>query len=170
MCIRDSIWDELYKVIDSSDIIVEILDARDPMGTRTRHVEEYIKKNCPHKHIVFILNKCDLVPTAISARWVKLLSQEYPTISFKASINNPFGKATLVQLLKQFDTLMKEKKTIGVGFIGYPNVGKSSVTVSYTHLRAHETSLHLVCRLLLEKKKKKSKTYRHQVIYDNQQC
>ena len=24
--------------------------------------------------------------------------------------------------------------------------------VSYTHLRAHETSLHLVCRLLLEKK------------------
>ena len=25
--------------------------------------------------------------------------------------------------------------------------------VSYTHLRAHETSLHLVCRLLLEKKK-----------------
>ena len=27
--------------------------------------------------------------------------------------------------------------------------------VSYTHLRAHETTLHLVCRLLLEKKKKK---------------
>ena len=26
-------------------------------------------------------------------------------------------------------------------------------TVSYTHLRAHETSAHLVCRLLLEKKK-----------------
>eukprot|EP00658_Telonema_sp_P-2_P045626 TRINITY_DN33615_c0_g1_i1.p1 TRINITY_DN33615_c0_g1~~TRINITY_DN33615_c0_g1_i1.p1 ORF type:complete len:140 (+),score=24.70 TRINITY_DN33615_c0_g1_i1:206-625(+) len=29
------------------------------------------------------------------------------------------------------------------------------VTVSYTHLRAHETPEHLVCRLLLEKKKKK---------------
>ena len=28
-----------------------------------------------------------------------------------------------------------------------------SYAVSYTHLRAHETSLHLVCRLLLEKKK-----------------
>ena len=28
-----------------------------------------------------------------------------------------------------------------------------SRSVSYTHLRAHETSLHLVCRLLLEKKK-----------------
>ena len=29
----------------------------------------------------------------------------------------------------------------------------STTAVSYTHLRAHETSLHLVCRLLLEKKK-----------------
>eukprot|EP00658_Telonema_sp_P-2_P003012 TRINITY_DN11108_c0_g1_i1.p1 TRINITY_DN11108_c0_g1~~TRINITY_DN11108_c0_g1_i1.p1 ORF type:complete len:432 (+),score=94.29 TRINITY_DN11108_c0_g1_i1:120-1415(+) len=37
---------------------------------------------------------------------------------------------------------------------------KSSITspkaVSYTHLRAHETPEHLVCRLLLEKKKKKT--------------
>ena len=29
-------------------------------------------------------------------------------------------------------------------------------TVSYTHLRAHETLMNLVCRLLLEKKNKKS--------------
>eukprot|EP00831_Metopus_contortus_P082592 TRINITY_DN8962_c0_g1_i2.p1 TRINITY_DN8962_c0_g1~~TRINITY_DN8962_c0_g1_i2.p1 ORF type:complete len:111 (+),score=10.55 TRINITY_DN8962_c0_g1_i2:110-442(+) len=32
----------------------------------------------------------------------------------------------------------------------------SPLSVSYTHLRAHETSLHLVCRLLLEKKKNKN--------------
>eukprot|EP00658_Telonema_sp_P-2_P067577 TRINITY_DN564_c0_g1_i2.p1 TRINITY_DN564_c0_g1~~TRINITY_DN564_c0_g1_i2.p1 ORF type:complete len:116 (+),score=36.52 TRINITY_DN564_c0_g1_i2:2-349(+) len=31
------------------------------------------------------------------------------------------------------------------------------IPVSYTHLRAHETPEHLVCRLLLEKKKKKKK-------------
>src|SRR5680860_1813911 len=31
-----------------------------------------------------------------------------------------------------------------------------SVPVSYTHLRAHETDSYLVCRLLLEKKKKKT--------------
>ena len=37
------------------------------------------------------------------------------------------------------------------------NTMVSNTTVSYTHLRAHETSLHLVCRLLLEKKKKKKK-------------
>ena len=31
------------------------------------------------------------------------------------------------------------------------------ISVSYTHLRAHETPEHLVCRLLLEKKKKNKK-------------
>eukprot|EP00658_Telonema_sp_P-2_P069359 TRINITY_DN58538_c0_g1_i1.p1 TRINITY_DN58538_c0_g1~~TRINITY_DN58538_c0_g1_i1.p1 ORF type:complete len:132 (-),score=39.02 TRINITY_DN58538_c0_g1_i1:82-477(-) len=34
-------------------------------------------------------------------------------------------------------------------------LGYTTGTVSYTHLRAHETPEHLVCRLLLEKKKKK---------------
>src|SRR5665647_1069878 len=33
--------------------------------------------------------------------------------------------------------------------------GSNSTPVSYTHLRAHETDSYLVCRLLLEKKKKK---------------
>eukprot|EP00831_Metopus_contortus_P022100 TRINITY_DN20032_c0_g1_i4.p2 TRINITY_DN20032_c0_g1~~TRINITY_DN20032_c0_g1_i4.p2 ORF type:complete len:147 (-),score=20.45 TRINITY_DN20032_c0_g1_i4:69-509(-) len=41
--------------------------------------------------------------------------------------------------------------------VSYHTTRNSCVTsVSYTHLRAHETSLHLVCRLLLEKKKKKT--------------
>jgi len=57
------IYGELYKVIDSSDVICEILDARDPLGTRSYYVENFIKKNAPHKHIILILNKCDLVPT-----------------------------------------------------------------------------------------------------------
>src|SRR5665647_3606794 len=33
-------------------------------------------------------------------------------------------------------------------------VSASRMAVSYTHLRAHETDSYLVCRLLLEKKKK----------------
>eukprot|EP00658_Telonema_sp_P-2_P053771 TRINITY_DN42464_c0_g1_i1.p1 TRINITY_DN42464_c0_g1~~TRINITY_DN42464_c0_g1_i1.p1 ORF type:complete len:102 (+),score=32.38 TRINITY_DN42464_c0_g1_i1:144-449(+) len=35
-----------------------------------------------------------------------------------------------------------------------PMMSAGNTTVSYTHLRAHETPEHLVCRLLLEKKKK----------------
>ena len=36
----------------------------------------------------------------------------------------------------------------------FSRVGNSIKAVSYTHLRAHETVLDIVCRLLLEKKKK----------------
>lgn len=60
------IWNELYKVIDSSDVVIHVLDARDPEGTRCRSVEKYIKEEAPHKHLVFVLNKCDLVPTGVA--------------------------------------------------------------------------------------------------------
>jgi len=121
------IYSELYKVIDSSDVICEILDARDPMGTRSYYAENFVKKNSPHKHIILILNKCDLIPTWATAAWIKYLSKEYPTLAFHASITNPFGKPALFQLLRQFDSLHKDKKNISIGFIGYPNVGKSSI-------------------------------------------
>ena len=42
--------------------------------------------------------------------------------------------------------------------------GVPVVAVSYTHLRAHETVLDLVCRLLLEKKKNKLQVNRHRTL------
>ena len=162
------IYRELYKVLDCSDVVVAVLDARDPLGTRSRHVEDHLRKDARHKHLIFVLNKCDLVPvwvrigthtstffffflkktllltnyvfhtdtsslffpppsTKVTRRWVDVLSREYPTLAFHASVNNPFGKGSLINLLRQFSQLHKEKKQISVGFIGYPNVGKSSV-------------------------------------------
>lgn len=121
------IWGELYKVIDSSDVIIQVLDARDPIGTRSKSIEAYLKKEKPWKHLIFVLNKCDLVPTWVTKRWVAVLSHEYPTLAFHASLTNSFGKGSLIQLLRQFGKLHTDKKQISVGFIGYPNVGKSSV-------------------------------------------
>lgn len=121
------IWGELYKVIDSSDVVIQVLDARDPMGTRSPSIESYIKKEKHWKHLIFVLNKCDLIPTWVTKRWVALLSHEYPTLAFHASLTNSFGKGSLIQLLRQFGKLHTDKKQISVGFIGYPNVGKSSV-------------------------------------------
>jgi nuclear GTP-binding protein len=121
------IWDELHKVIDSSDVIVQVLDARDPMGTRSLALEEHLKKNFPHKHMVLLINKADLVPIWVIAKWVKFLSKSYPSIAYRSSISNPFGKGALINLFRQFDIFHRDKKNISVGFVGYPNVGKSSI-------------------------------------------
>eukprot|EP00873_Tetraselmis_striata_P002942 jgi/Tetstr1/423206/TSEL_001326.t1 len=121
------IWGELYKVVDSSDVLIQVLDARDPMGTRCRHLESHLKRNCKHKHLLLILNKCDLVPAWVTKRWLHALSREYPTLAFHASVTNPFGKGALLSLLRQLARLRTDKKAISVGFVGYPNVGKSSV-------------------------------------------
>ncbi|PSN59351.1 NGP1NT-domain-containing protein [Corynespora cassiicola Philippines] len=121
------IWNELYKVIDSSDVILHVLDARDPLGTRCRSVEKYLREEAPHKHLVFILNKVDLVPSKVAAAWVRHLSKEFPTLAFHASINNSFGKGSLIALLRQFSSLHSDRKQISVGLVGYPNTGKSSI-------------------------------------------
>jgi nuclear GTP-binding protein len=76
----------------------------------------------PHQYFYFVF-----FTDKLQARWVKHLSLSAPTIAFHASINNSFGKGSLIQLLRQFSVLHSDKKQISVGFIGYPNVGKSSI-------------------------------------------
>merc|ERR1712059_142381 len=106
---------------------IQVLDARDPLGTRSALIEKYMKEEKPHKHLIFVLNKVDLVPTWVTQKWVATLSSEYPTIAFHASLNHPFGKGALINLFRQLAKLHTAAKQISVGFIGYPNTGKSSV-------------------------------------------
>lgn len=42
-------------------------------------------------------------------------------------MTNPFGKGSLINLLRQFSKLHAERKQVSVGLIGYPNTGKSSI-------------------------------------------
>ena len=60
------IYGELYKVIDSSDVLLHILDARDPLGTLCESVLEYMRKEKSHKQVVLVINKCDLVPNWVT--------------------------------------------------------------------------------------------------------
>ena len=51
-------------------------------------------------------------------RWVQKLSKEFPTLAFHASLTNSFGKGALINLLRQFSQLHKDKKNISIGLIG----------------------------------------------------
>ena len=77
------------------------------------------------------------IPTAIGTN-ATIVPTEVPTeIAIKHAITNS-------PAIKRF-----------LGNIEIPRFTVDSTAVSYTHLRAHETVLDLVCRLLLEKKKNK---------------
>ncbi|XDG08216.1 hypothetical protein ABKA04_007831 [Annulohypoxylon sp. FPYF3050] len=118
------IWNELYKVLDASDVVIHVLDARDPLGTRCRSVEKYLKEEAPHKHLIFVLNKTDLVPTSVAAAWVRTLSKDYPTLAFHSSITNPFGKGSLIQLLRQFSQLHSDRKSSIINTLRKKKVAK----------------------------------------------
>ena len=99
------IWAELYKVLDCSDVVLQVVDARNVPGTRCFHVENHIKKHASHKQLVIIINKCDLVPAWVTRKWIGILSKDFPTLAFHASLTNAFGKGALISLLRQFGKL-----------------------------------------------------------------
>jgi nuclear GTP-binding protein len=82
------IWAELYKVVDSSDVVIHVLDVRDPLGTRCRSVEKHLRDEKPHKHLVFLLNKVDLVPTWVTVSVASPLrfSLSCPTIMSRPAL------------------------------------------------------------------------------------
>lgn len=103
------IWNELYKVIDSSDVVIHVLDARDPDGTRCRSVEKYIREEAPHKHLVFVLNKCDLVPTKIAV--------SYSFIPSLQAFSRPTLSIAKSRLLSAFCKFLHERRLLQLWYI-----------------------------------------------------
>ncbi|NP_001161618.1 nucleostemin-like protein [Saccoglossus kowalevskii] len=148
---RKAYYKEFRKVVDASDVILEVLDARDPLGCRCPQVEQAVLASGTNKKIVLVLNKIDLIPKELIEKWLKHLRNEFPTVAFKASTqtqkqNLSRSKVQLSQATKELvessaclgsDSLMKLlanycrsadiKTSITVGVVGFPNVGKSSL-------------------------------------------
>ena len=61
---RRAFYREFARVVESSDVILHVLDARDPLGCRCVDVERYIVKRNPDKKIVLMLNKIGQIPSA----------------------------------------------------------------------------------------------------------
>ncbi|XP_037368243.2 guanine nucleotide-binding protein-like 3-like protein [Talpa occidentalis] len=82
---RKAYYKEFCKVVEYSDVILEVLDARDPLGCRCFQMEEAVLRAEGNKKLVLVLNKIDLVPKEIVEKWLNYLRNELPTVAFKAS-------------------------------------------------------------------------------------
>lgn len=54
---------DLKEVIQNSDVILEVLDSRDPLSCKSNELEELVRSHKDEKKIILILNKIDLIPT-----------------------------------------------------------------------------------------------------------
>ena len=54
---RKGYYKEFKKVVSLADVIVEVLDARDPLSCRCLDIEKYIRSVDANKKIVLVLNK-----------------------------------------------------------------------------------------------------------------
>ncbi|XP_018617701.1 guanine nucleotide-binding protein-like 3 [Scleropages formosus] len=142
---------ELNKVINASEVIIEVLDARDPLGCRCPQLEEAVLKHEGNKKLLMVLNKIDCAPKENVKKWLNYLQREFPTVAFKASTHlqdktaqdkkrkepnrtlgliseaPSFRGSCLLELLQDYARKRQTEGPLRVGVVGFPNVGKSSV-------------------------------------------
>ncbi|KAG7101650.1 Nuclear GTP-binding protein NUG1 like [Verticillium longisporum] len=135
-------YDKIFKqVVEQADVILYVLDARDPEGTRSRDVERAVMAAAAGgKRLILVINKIDLIPAKTLKAWLTHLRRFFPTMPLRASNPAPnahtfnhkelTGQKTasdLLRALKSYAASKNLKRAVSVGVIGYPNVGKSSV-------------------------------------------
>lgn len=113
------------KLINQSDIILQILDARFIEETRNVDIEDDIKSQ--GKKLIYVLNKIDLIEKSKINQ--KVLSKLQPHILISSTTRR--GSKGLRDRIKieskKIDNPINSSGTISVGVIGYPNTGKSTL-------------------------------------------
>uniref|UniRef100_A0A672RPY7 Large subunit GTPase 1 homolog n=1 Tax=Sinocyclocheilus grahami TaxID=75366 RepID=A0A672RPY7_SINGR len=69
-------WRQLWRVIERSDVVVQIVDARKPLLFRCPDLEKYVKEVSVHKVNMLLLNKADLLTREQRRAWARYFQKE----------------------------------------------------------------------------------------------
>ncbi|XP_026770952.3 large subunit GTPase 1 homolog [Pangasianodon hypophthalmus] len=69
-------WRQLWRVIERSDVVVQIVDARNPLLFRCPDLEKYVKEVSSHKVNMLLLNKADLLTREQRRAWAEHFQKE----------------------------------------------------------------------------------------------
>jgi ribosome biogenesis GTPase A len=122
----------VHKVIQKSDILLEVLDSRFIDETRNLEIEQKIKSF--GKILIHVVNKCDFLEQDQLEKIKKNL-ENCVFVSAKKHFGTKMLKEKIMTLAQQHN-----RKHPVVGVIGYPNVGKSSVINALKGSEAARTS------------------------------
>ncbi|KAF2841574.1 P-loop containing nucleoside triphosphate hydrolase protein [Patellaria atrata CBS 101060] len=63
------VWRQLWRVIERSDLVVQIVDARNPLLFRSEDLERYVKEVDPRKNNLLLVNKADMMTLEQRQAW-----------------------------------------------------------------------------------------------------
>lgn len=69
-------WRQLWRVIERSDVVVQIVDARNPLLFRCPDLEKYVQEVSSHKVNMLLLNKADLLTREQRRIWAQHFQKE----------------------------------------------------------------------------------------------
>ncbi|XP_041898189.1 large subunit GTPase 1 homolog isoform X2 [Corvus kubaryi] len=79
-------WRQLWRVIERSDIVVQIVDARNPLLFRCQDLESYIKEVSNDKENMILINKADLLTEEQRAAWAQFFEKEGVKVVFWSAL------------------------------------------------------------------------------------
>ncbi|KAI5865613.1 P-loop containing nucleoside triphosphate hydrolase protein [Durotheca rogersii] len=69
------VWRQLWRVLERSDLVVQIVDARNPLMFRSEDLEAYVKDVDPGKKNLLLVNKADMMTAKQRAVWAKYFKE-----------------------------------------------------------------------------------------------